>query len=59
MVEGFPPVILLRVTFEEYDGKTKMTIQQSYPSAIARRQGAYAGWDSSLDKLAAYVERAS
>lgn len=55
MADGFPETMLMRVTFEDLGGKTKMTVEQSYPMAVAQKQQAVEGWNSSLDKLAAYL----
>lgn len=57
MVEGFPSMALMRVTFEDLGGRTKMIVEQTVPATIARKQGAFEGWNSSFDKLARYVEK--
>jgi hypothetical protein len=44
--------ILVTVTFEEHGGKTTLTLQHVGIPAGADRDGAYVGWNQSLDKLA-------
>ncbi len=52
MNADFPLEMLLTVTFEDYEGKTKLTLQHvGFPSE-ADREGARSGWNESLDKLA-------
>ncbi|MGZ3506330.1 MAG: SRPBCC family protein [Vulcanimicrobiaceae bacterium] len=53
----FPKEMLIRVTFEDVGGKTKLTIEQTYSATLAERYGAFDGWRTSLDKLAALVQR--
>ena len=49
--EDFPLEMLLTVTFEEKDGKTKMTIRHD-GMPVEMGDGANQGWNESLDKLA-------
>ena len=52
MSSDFPLEMLVTVTFEEHDGKTKMTLRHvGFPSG-AESQGAEQGWNQSFDKLA-------
>ena len=56
MPEDFPLEMLVTVTFEEYEGKTKMTLRHvGLPSII--EQDAGAGWNESFDKLAEYLAK--
>jgi uncharacterized protein YndB with AHSA1/START domain len=51
MPGDWPLEMLVTVTFEEYEGKTKMTLRHvGLPSTI--EQDASAGWNESFDKLA-------
>lgn len=43
--------MLVTVTFEEHEGKTTLTLQHVGIPAGAERDGAYLGWNQSLDKL--------
>jgi uncharacterized protein YndB with AHSA1/START domain len=45
--------MLMTVTFENENGKTKLTMQQTIPTDLAERNGAREGWTQSFDKLAA------
>jgi uncharacterized protein YndB with AHSA1/START domain len=58
--EGNPtsPETLLTVTFEELDGKTKLTLHQAGFESITARDAHRGGWNSSLDRLAEYVTKA-
>ena len=49
--EDFPLEMLLTVTLEESNGKTKMTIRQD-GMPVEMGEGANQGWSESLDKLA-------
>ena len=56
MPEDVPLEMLLTVTFEEYEGKTRMTLRHlGLPEAIER--DASTGWNQSLDKLAEELVR--
>ncbi len=49
------PELTLTVTFEEQDGKTKLTLRhEGFP--VGDEVGAEQGWNQSLDKLAESVE---
>jgi len=58
MSPDFPSEALITVTFEELGGKTKLTLQQSIPVALAEEAGAREGWNGSLDKLAESLAKA-
>ena len=58
MGADFPGEMLDTVTFDALPGnKTKLTIRRSTPLAISKRYMEDQGWNSSLDKFAAEVER--
>jgi uncharacterized protein YndB with AHSA1/START domain len=52
MSTDFPLEMLVTVTFEEIEGKTKLTLRHVGIPAGADRDGANVGWNQSLDKLA-------
>lgn len=52
MTDDIPLEMLITVTFEEDDGKTKLTLRHAGLPAGETRDGAGAGWNESLDKLA-------
>jgi uncharacterized protein YndB with AHSA1/START domain len=52
MSADFPLKMLVTVTFEEHEGKTKLTLRHVGIPAGADRDGANVGWSQSLDKLA-------
>jgi uncharacterized protein YndB with AHSA1/START domain len=52
MGEDFPLELQITVTFEEQDGKTKMTLRHVGFPAGQMREMAGAGWNESFDKLA-------
>ena len=60
VVKGdLPPGMVTTVSFEDLDGKTKLTLQMTHASAEDRRQheamGVVAGWNSSFDRLEVYL----
>jgi uncharacterized protein YndB with AHSA1/START domain len=52
------PETLMTVTFEEYDGRTKLIFQQVFESAAAR-DAHRSGTASALDRLAEYLAAAA
>ena len=52
------PETLLTVTFEEHNGKTKLTLHQAVFESITARDAHWGGWNSSLDRLAEYLAKA-
>jgi len=56
--EEFPLEMLVTVTFEDLDGKTRMTLRHEGLPAGEMKDGAGAGWNESFDKLAAYLVNA-
>lgn len=57
MSGDWPLELLVTVTFEEHEGKTKLTLQHIGIPAGENRDLAKAGWNESLDKLAEYLEK--
>ena len=49
------PETLLTVTFEEHDGKTKLTLHQAVFESVTARDAHRGGWTSSLERLAEYL----
>lgn len=47
----WPQETKLVVTFEDVDGKTRLTLRQSVSESLAKETGAYPGWLSMLDRL--------
>ena len=51
MTGDWPLELLVTVTFEEADGKTRLTLRhEGFPDAENREMAGY-GWNESLDKL--------
>lgn len=48
----WPAETVITVTFEELEGKTKITLHQTVAESIAKRTGAYPSWLQMLDRLA-------
>ena len=57
MSGDWPLELIVTVTFEEVDGKTKLTIQHEGFPDQNNRDLAEAGWKESLDKLATYLKQ--
>jgi uncharacterized protein YndB with AHSA1/START domain len=53
----WPLELLVTVTFEEYEGKTMMTLQHVGIPVGENRDLTEAGWNESFDKLAEYLEK--
>ena len=49
--------VLTTVTFADHDGKTKLTVHQTYSFESDATRGAPQGWTETLDHLAAYVAK--
>jgi uncharacterized protein YndB with AHSA1/START domain len=47
----WPSETVVTVTFEEADGKTKVTLHQTVSENIAKRTGAYPSWLQMFDRL--------
>jgi uncharacterized protein YndB with AHSA1/START domain len=47
----WPPETLLTVTFEDLDGKTRLTLRQNVSESLAKETGAYPSWLEMLDRL--------
>jgi uncharacterized protein YndB with AHSA1/START domain len=57
MSGDWPLELLVTVTFEEDDGKTKLTLRHEGFPDRENRDLAKAGWNESLDKLAEYLKK--
>ena len=57
MTADFPLEMLVTVTFEDHEGKTKMTLKHSGLPAGSEGEGAEQGWNQSFDKLAESLKR--
>ncbi|RYY67336.1 MAG: SRPBCC domain-containing protein [Chitinophagaceae bacterium] len=54
----WPVETIVTLTFEEIEaGKTKFTLHQTASQEVAKRTGAYQGWEQMLDNLAVLVEQ--
>jgi uncharacterized protein YndB with AHSA1/START domain len=54
--EGKPGLeTLVTLTFEDHDGKTKLTLHQAVFDTVEDRDGHAEGWGESLDMLAEYL----
>ena len=58
ITEDLPLETLSTLTFEEHEGKTKLTLRTEGLPAGEMRKGANAGWNEAFDKLAAYLSQA-
>jgi uncharacterized protein YndB with AHSA1/START domain len=56
MSKDFPLEMLVTVSFEKIDGKTRLTLQHVGIPPGADSEGAEQGWSQSFDKLANYLE---
>lgn len=59
MTKDFPLEMLITVTFEEHNGKTKVTLRHMGMPAGADTEGANQGWNQSFDKLAEIMKEGS
>ena len=57
MNPDMPLEMLVTVTFEEHQGKTKLTLRHVGIPAGADRDGAQQGWSESFEKLAEYLAK--
>ena len=58
MAGEFPIEMLVTVTFEDQDGKTKMTLRHAGMPAGENPDGANVGWNESFDKLVEELAKA-
>jgi uncharacterized protein YndB with AHSA1/START domain len=56
MAEDFPEELVLTILFEDHEGKTKLTIRHTGMPAGEMKEMTNAGWNESLDKLAATLQ---
>jgi uncharacterized protein YndB with AHSA1/START domain len=52
MSSSHPAETLVTLTFEEQDGKTKLTLRHGIPETVTERDGTQQGWNELLDRLA-------
>jgi len=52
MSSSHPAETLVTITFEEQDGKTKLTLRHGIPETVTERDGTQQGWIELLDRLA-------
>jgi uncharacterized protein YndB with AHSA1/START domain len=52
------PETTTTVTFEEHNGKTKLTLHNGIFDSVATRDAHRGGWSGSLDRLAEYLATA-
>lgn len=55
MSADWPAETLMTVTFDEHEGKTKLTLRQVGVPVSPESEGAVAGWNESFDRLAEFV----
>jgi uncharacterized protein YndB with AHSA1/START domain len=55
----WPAETLLTVTFEDVDGKTRLTLQQDVSESLAKETGAYPSWLEMLERLDGTLEELS
>lgn len=51
--------VVTTLTFVEHDGKTTLSLRQTYTVESDSTRGAYEGWSQSLDRLADYLAHPS
>jgi len=59
MSSDFPLEMLVTVTFEEHEGKTKFTLRHTGIPPGEDQDGARQGWSESFDKLAEDLNKLS
>jgi uncharacterized protein YndB with AHSA1/START domain len=52
------PETILTLTFQEHEGKTKLTLHQAVFESVTARDAHRGGWSSSLERLAEYLAKA-
>lgn len=58
MSAGHPAESLVTVTFEEHEGKTRLTLRHAIPVSVAERKGTEQGWSEMLERLAEVLAKA-
>ena len=56
MSASHPAETLVTVSFEEHEGKTRLTLQHAIPVSVEERKGAEQGWSEMLDRLATLLQ---
>jgi len=59
VVKDWPDETTVTVTFENYEGKTKLTLHQTVSEEWAKKTGAYPSWLEMLDKLDAESKKSA
>lgn len=52
MSAAHPAESLVTVTFDEHEGKTRVTLRHAMPMSVEERKGTEQGWGEMLDRLA-------
>lgn len=58
MSPTYPAEALVTVTFDEYEGKTRLTLQHAVPESVMEREAIRQGWIEMLDRLEAHLAAA-
>jgi uncharacterized protein YndB with AHSA1/START domain len=56
MSASHPAETLVTVSFEEHEGKTRLTLRHAIPVTVEERAGAEQGWSEMLERLAAVLQ---
>ncbi len=58
MSAGHPTETLVTMSFEEHEGKTRLTLRHGIPESVEERKGTEQGWSEMLDRLAEDLAKA-
>ena len=58
MSESHPDETVVTVTFDEYQGKTTLTLRHSISKSVKEREGTEQGWKEMLERLAEHLQEA-
>ncbi|MFZ2540259.1 MAG: SRPBCC domain-containing protein [Gallionella sp.] len=58
MSASHPAETLVTVSFEEHEGKTRLTLRHAIPVSVEERAGTEQGWSEMLDRLAEDLAKA-
>ena len=58
VIDGIPGEVLTLVTFDEEEGRTRLTVRQSVPQLKSAAEGQMQGWSETLEKLGAALQSA-
>lgn len=56
MDKDWPGITLVTVTFEDVNGKTKLTLHQTVDMDLAKKTGAYPSWLQMLENMQAFLD---